>query len=225
MSNQVLEVMVNFFLFTAAEFKRNTDTVTEADILAYLLSPDSNNDHVASILQRYNEIAPSLRPLSVIPHEQRIETRIVFPFRAAIGSYLLGNHAAAIAMCGSVCESLTCLLYHFTVYHTTSCPPSKTKAEAFERLNQKDRINVLRILDRINDNQRNILIRVTKKRNAYLHTFSNAPADEHEDAMNCIQDTSKAFFTIFECQFEKGAVRFRPGVLEFLQQSKASKKA
>ncbi len=225
MSNQALDVMLNFFLFTAAEFPRNTDTITEADILTYLLASDNNNDHITSILSRYHEVAPFLRPLSVIPHEHRIESRIVSPFRAAIGSYLLGNHAAAIAMCGSVCESFTCLLYHLTVHHATGCLPSKTKADAFERLNQRDRIEVLLLLGRIDDNQRNILIRVIGKRNAYLHTFSNVPADEHGDAMNCIKDTSKALLTIFECQFEKGAVRFRPGVLEFLQQSKASKKA
>ncbi|MBI2536544.1 MAG: hypothetical protein HYW06_06195 [Gemmatimonadetes bacterium] len=71
--------------------------VTADTVLAFACPPGTPSD-VQSVTARYREISNEAVRLFIVPAEQRLIERLVWPLRSAKAAYMLGNYLATIAL-------------------------------------------------------------------------------------------------------------------------------
>jgi hypothetical protein len=136
------------------------------------------------IVDRYKKITSDVQhhKLAILLAERNIRTKISLSMKAAVGCYVAANYLGTVAICGMICEMLAILEYELA---DNKPKPNEEKlfGSSFEKLRQGRRIDVLRGLNVIDDEQ-DTLFRVPMSiRNRYLHRFSQSHEPIAEEAL------------------------------------------
>lgn len=192
------------------------------DILEFLCTPGVPSD-VASLAARYQEISQEPVRLSVVPRDQRILEKLVWPLRHAKASYIVGNFLSTIALSGTVAEMLALFLFELSVVERVELKDGKgavISAEAFEKLGQSERVRTLAKNGRIDDPLKRQLDRIRAIRKKYLHFWSKDHDELPKDSLLIFQDTVAATVKAFGFGIANGAITLKPSVLEYLKRGR-----
>ncbi len=199
----------------------SSDATPESEaILNYLCQPGIASDADA-IANRYREISTETARVFVAPAEPNYLNRLVWPLRAAKGSYALGNYLATIALCGTVMEMiaiLSCALFvvQGREHHWTEERQKRLFGRTFERMGQDERVRVLQGLDVITDEIAALFTFVREKRRLHLHLF-NSPPNVAADARACYLKSVDAMVAILGPGVANGAAVFNHKLVEYLK--------
>lgn len=121
---------------------------TPEAVLGFICPPETSSD-VAALVRRYKEIASEPVALAVVPAEQRILDKLVWPLRHAKASYMVGNYLAVIALAGMVAEMVALLRWEVAEISLNGRPITAQDEKAlfgttFERLGQERRLQCCR---------------------------------------------------------------------------------
>ncbi len=163
------------------------DEPTLESIVGFLCTPGTDLS-VTAFAQRYRDITGSMKTLAVVPHEQRLLEKLVWPLRHAKASYMTGNYLGAIALCGMVAEMVAILLFQLSEVRIGGRVMSN-KDEAnvfgreFERLGQERRASVLVAFGMVDESTFRNFEDVRGIRNNYLHWWSRDHNAIEKDAI------------------------------------------
>jgi hypothetical protein len=168
---------------------QKSEEVTMEDILGYLCS-ETTIPEIDNFKKSYKHISEHKNKLFIVPNENKILNKLIFPLKHAIGSYMIGNYLGTIAICGIVCE-MTIIFHYETLKIKINKQDSeeavkKLYGQSFEKLSQDRRVKFLQVMGFLRDELVEQFDIVRKCRNAYLHSLSK----EHE---NIAPDAKKAF--------------------------------
>ncbi len=184
----------------------NTSEVSATALLSDL-TRNHTADPVLAITDRYNEISKFDRLLQIVPVDNLILSKIVWPLRSAKQAYMLGDNLGCIALCGCIGEMVASLTFQFIGLRLgqipmTSALERQLLGAPFEKLNQSRRVEVLRALGAWTDDQAKKAGELAKIRNKHLHRLS---ADVNYMEREAMQVYSLAI------ELAAGAVAFRIG--------------
>lgn len=77
--------------------------ISSAESVLAFMCPTGTSSAVSTLVQRYRNLVRA-RSLSVVPAEQRILDKLVWPLRHTKASYMVANYLAVIALTGMVAE-------------------------------------------------------------------------------------------------------------------------
>jgi hypothetical protein len=196
---------------------------TAEQVLHYLLAPGLDRD-CNSFVTRYREIddVPTV-PLFVVPDEENILQKLVWPLRHAKGSYALGNYLGCIALCGMVGEMVTILLWDISKVSLQGKAMDKATQEAlfgrsFEKLEQRRRLQALLVLGLIGAEDTASFERLRQIRNRYLHLFSQGHAELATDARRAFEAALKLVALVLGQSFKDGTFILPPDLAAYLSE-------
>jgi len=163
------------------------------DLLRILCTPELEHD-INSCLKRWKEISKETNRLLVVPYEQKFLERLIWPLRHAKSSYMVGNYLGTIALCGVVAEMLAILLYDIAVVSLRGKQISTKEqrmlfGDNFEKLGQKRRAKVLRVIGQIDDEVKGLFDKVRATRKKYLHLYTQQHEKLAIDAVATFDNT------------------------------------
>lgn len=162
---------------------------------------------VGEIAERWRHVAPDGETLGIVPAEQGIMSRIVWPLRSAVLAFGLGDNTAAVAMCGIAAEMITMLWW------LVDNPDEDGEAAPWfaRRIDKMESSGVDEAL--VDD-----LRRLKDWRRRMLHDWS--PSITEEEAAECCRAAIRvAHQTVGPSGFSNGAVLFPQGLLEHLRRT------
>lgn len=194
--DELVDGWVNPLLFLSLDplFQKAAGKTDEVDARALLsdLTRNLGSDWAAEITERHKEIARFDRLFPVVPVDDVILNRIVWPLRAAKQGYLLGDDLACIALSGCVGEMVACLTFEFLGLRIGQAKLTpRLQAElfggTFEKLSQSRRGKVLHALGAWIDDQAETARALTEIRNKYLHRLSADVTDIRQKALKAYE--------------------------------------
>jgi hypothetical protein len=100
MKERAVRAQINPLQFLEVDESRGFDL---DGVLRFLCSTDLPRD-TESFAVRYKEISDEEGQLFVVPAEQRILDKLIWPLRHAKAAYMTGNYLGTISLCGFVAE-------------------------------------------------------------------------------------------------------------------------
>lgn len=180
------------------------------------------------VLRRYVELSPIDNYHPIIPHTERLITRLFSPLKSAKRCYCLGEYLATIELAAHVAEMLATLLWEMTPvnYNGKVVDRSFEKdalGDEFERLGQYRRINALRAFNLIDQLQFDAFncLRTTRKK--YFHLWSGDFSRIKEDACASyfkIMDLIKGILRIGLSTQHSGTVSMNTLLLKYMQDNR-----
>jgi hypothetical protein len=151
------------------------------------LCPDAPEQPVTAIKERYQELFSPDLDLLVVPANNRILDKIVWPLKSAKRAYCLADFHGCIATAGYVAEMGVVFLYDLGKdtweFGRLSRKQKKLLQDrTFERAGQVDRIKILRRLRAIPQQFAEDAYIVSRLRNEYLHSLTKEHTDIRGDA-------------------------------------------
>jgi len=175
------------------------------------------------ILERYVEASIPELHVPVAPYTKKISERLLKPLRGAKKNYCLGDYSATIALCGTVAEMLTILLWKINEFRVMGSQidvngEKKLFGRELEKLGQCRRLEVLETLGFITRSQFQDFDNIRKSRRPYLHLWNADLNNEKQDSL----DTFKTAFRLFKDitgigLADAGTVKVDPKMLKLLQ--------
>lgn len=169
--------------------------------------PEGPPPDVGEIAERWRHVVPDGEMLAVVPAEQGIVSRIVWPLRSAVVAFGLGDNTAAVAMCGMAAEMTTMLWW------LVDNPGKDGKgAPSFARRIDKMEscgvdASLVRDLRQLKDWRRRM-----------LHYWS--PSITEEEAAECCRTAIRvAHEAVGPSGFSNGTVLFPQGLLDHLRRT------
>lgn len=147
---------------------------------AALLSDLTRNrasDPVAEITSRHKEISRFDHLLHIVPADDLILRKIVWPLRSAKQAYMLGDGLGCIALSGCIGEMVASLTFEFIELRLGQTPVTLNSEKrlfggTFEGLSQSRRVDILHALGAWTDDQVKKAGELAKIRNKHLHRLS-----------------------------------------------------
>lgn len=169
-----------------------------------------------SFINRYHEIKENI---FAVPAEDNIMNKIVWPLKNAKACFMLGNYLGTIALCGMVAEMMTVLMFEIFDYSKNGEVKIAVKSlfdTKFEKLGQEKRIRVLLTYGVIEESVKDKFENIRKKRNRYLHLFSEDHTKISLDAKEVYKDITFVVKQLFCNKIENGKIILHPNVIKFL---------
>jgi hypothetical protein len=134
-----------------------------------LITPGTNYD-IKTIVQRYKKISEGEPGIFVVPAEENILNKIIWPLKQAKVNYIIGNYVGVISLCGIVAEMIAMMTYEIS---DESCKlKSKCGCIDFERCGQEQRVKILKECGMIDDIKKGYYDLIRDKRKKYIHYWS-----------------------------------------------------
>jgi len=180
-NGELVEAWVNPLLFISLDplLQKATGKTGQVDATALLSDLTRNRavGPVSEISGRYNEISKFDHLLPIVPADDLILTKIVWPLRSAKQAYVLGDNLGCIALSGFTGEMVASLTFQFLGLRLGQTPMTPKLEEqlfggTFERLSQSRRVDILHALGAWTDDQMKKAGELAKIRNKYLHRLS-----------------------------------------------------
>lgn len=174
------------------------------------------------ILKRYTEITVKDSHTSIVPHSEKIAQKLLEPLKSAKRSYCFGDYLATIALCGMTAEMLTVLIWEINDIKLRGKKLSKKQekqlfGEKFIKLIQYRRLEVLKTLRLISNDQFEIFDDIRDKRNKYLHSWTINTKGQQNDALDMFKGVSNLFMKITDIGIgDPGKVKVDQRVLDYL---------
>ena len=151
------------------------------------LCQDSSADVLEKIKERYLRLSTSDLDIFVVPAENVILNKIVWPLKSAKQAFCLADFIGCIALCGMVCEMVMVFIYDLVatqsnLNHLAHKDQQLFVDRKYERRGQEERIKKLRKLGFIPDSMSKDAHTVRKIRREYLHFLNKDFAKLEEDA-------------------------------------------
>lgn len=220
-NDKTLIVNVNPLSFTKKihPYQKN-ESITEKDIVEYVcghtMIPEPQN-----MIKHYEELQEKISQIFAIPAEYQLNTKLVQPLKQAIGSFILGNYLATIAMTGFVSEMLTNFIYETSNIQINEKPISlvekKLFGRTFEKQGQERRLAILKGFSVIDDDIFQNFENIRKIRARYLHGFSLKHEQIAPDAKQILQNCLDLFISIVGQQINDGKVYYSPNMVRYLE--------
>ncbi len=210
--------------FKVFEDEYQNGMVSIDTILGFLCWPYSGHS-INDVKKRYDLIDKQTNKLYLVPAENNILSKIVWPLRQSKACYVLSNYIGTISICGFIAEMLIILLFNVSVIKvnnkriSTEEEQTKLFGDTFEQLGQSRRINVLFSLGIISEKLRGIFIEVAKTRNKYIHFFSNEHVDIEKDAKRIFKKTEELVAEIIGQKTMDGYFVFTLPMLKYLERN------
>jgi hypothetical protein len=219
----VFQAFINPLGFPEIDLDSSKSATPSAEqLLDYLLCPqlDRGRD---TLVERYREINDVSASLPIVPAEENILQKLIWPLRNAKSSYMLGNYLGCIALCGMVGEMVAILLWDISKLALQGKLLEKTMQEAllgssFEKLGQERRTQVLRVLGLIGDEDVSAFDGLRLIRRRYLHFFSQPHRDVTTDAKEAFKSAVKVVTTVLGLSLGSDGVSIRPDLMGYLKE-------
>jgi hypothetical protein len=195
---------------------------TPESTLSFLCTPGLRSD-VDGIVDRYREMGQVPVQLAVVPAEQRLLDKLIWPLRHARGSYCVGNFLGVIALCGSVAEMLAILVWDLSEPTLNGRRMTKADEKAllggggFERLGQERRVEVLTAYGLIPPEAKTDFSTVREVRRRYLHLWSQDHEALPADAIRVFQATVRLVAVVLGQEFQQGKIVLSPRLAKYLE--------
>ncbi|MFA5784243.1 MAG: hypothetical protein WC962_05135 [Phycisphaerae bacterium] len=199
------------------------------NILEILCTPSLEHD-ITSVINRGKKISKNSLSLSLVPNEKKFLERLIWPLRHAKAGYMLGNYLGTIALCGFVAEMLAILLYDIANVSLNGQDFSAEKEKMllgskYEKLGQARRVAVLRAIDQIDEEVKNLFNEIKNIRNKYLHLYSSSYEKIESDTVAIFQKTVNLIVKAIGLKIYSGRVSMRPDLIEYMRKIGLFKKA
>lgn len=190
-------------------------------VLGYLCPPGTPSD-VGALVGRYKEIATEPVALAVVPAEQRILDKLVWPLRHAKASYMVGNYLAVIALAGMVAEMVALLRWEVAEVSLNGRPiePADERSlfgASFERLGQERRLQVLVAYGLIDASTKDRFDAIKETRRGYLHLWSQDHDALPKDAIKSYHAAVALVATTIGQDFSDGKIVINQALVKYLE--------
>jgi hypothetical protein len=219
------DAFINPLAFTHVDPERIPNSglaLTPESALSFLCTPGMRSD-VVGIVERYREMGPVPVQLAVVPAEQRLLDKLIWPLRHARASYCVGNFLGVIALCGTVAEMLAILVWDLSEPTLNGRRMTKADEKAllggggFERLGQERRVEVLSAYGLISLEAKTEFSAVREIRRRYLHLWSQDHDVLPADAIRTFQATVRLMALVLGQEFQHGKVVLSPRLVKYLE--------
>jgi len=197
------------------------DQPTPQTILGFICLPGTSAD-VGTLVGRYKEISSEPVALAVVPAEQRILDKLVWPLRHAKASYMVGNYFAVIALAGMVAEMVALLRWEVSEISLNGRPMTADAEKAlfgttFERLGQERRLQVLSAYGLIDAAARGRFDIIKETRRGYLHLWSQDHDSLPGDAIKSYHAAVALVATTIGQEFREGKIVINQPLVKYLE--------
>jgi hypothetical protein len=173
-------------------------------------------------VQRYKEISSEPVVLAIVPAEQRILDKLVWPLRHAKASYMVGNYLAVIALAGMVAEMVALLRWEVAEISLHGRPMTGDDEKAlfgttFERLEQERRLHVLAAYGLIDAAAKGRFETIKETRRGYLHLWSQDHDSLPRDAIKSYHAAVALVATTIGQEFRDGKIVINQPLVEYLE--------
>ncbi len=196
--------------------------VSSEVIINYMCPTTSPN--VDNLIERYREISVENPRLNVVPAEDRILEKLVWPLRHAKASYVVGNHLGTISLCGMVAEMVAILYFDISNINIGNEILDEDKQKlmfgrSFEKLGQDRRIKILKVFKIINQEtaERFNTIRMIRKK--YLHLWSQDHERLSTDAIEAFKAAASIVAEIIGQGITKDGFVLNPKIVNYLKKT------
>jgi hypothetical protein len=191
------------------------------NVLEFICPPGTASD-VAALVARYQEIASEPVALAVVPAEQRILDKLVWPLRHAKASYMVGNYLAVIALAGMVAEMVALLRWELAEISLNGRPMTSDDEKAlfgtaFERLGQERRLQVLFAYGLIDAAAKGRFDTIKETRRGYLHLWSQDHESLPKDAIKSYHAAVALVATTIGQDFRDGKIVISQPLVKYLE--------
>jgi hypothetical protein len=194
---------------------------TAETVLEYLCPPGTSSE-VGALVGRYKEIATEPVALAVVPAEQRILDKLVWPLRHAKASYMVGNYLAVIALAGMVAEMVALLRWEVAEVSLNgrAMTPEDERSlfgSGFERLGQERRLQVLAAYGLIDAATKGRFDTIKETRRGYLHLWSQDHESLPKDAIKSYHAAVALVATTIGQDFRDGKIVINQAFVKYLE--------
>ena len=111
MPEKLFRGMINPLAFLEVDepWAQGEAIVQPEEILNYMCPTTSSS--IDNLIVRYKEISIENPRLSIVPAEDRILEKLIWPLRHAKASFVIGNYLGTISLCGMVAEMVAILYF------------------------------------------------------------------------------------------------------------------
>ena len=206
----LMKVWLRPLVFPEVEFLGQTGPDPES-LLKFLCTPGTQSD-TSSLTQSYRQISGS-DELVIVPAENRILHKLVWPLRYAKSSYIVGNYLGTVSLCGLVAEMVAILRY------TIADEAIKTISDhEYQKCGQKCRILLLKRLNLIDADTKTLFDAIREMRRKFLHNLFVDDESLKNDALLCYKNASKLLiFLLSPMHIQDGRALFNPELIEYLR--------
>ena len=208
-------VQVNLNTFLIFEWDRRYCALDESENptiegLLKFLCPVGTPSDMAAFKNRYLEVSEKDRDLLVYPDEPYLKENVFGPLRQAKTSYVLGNYAGSITLCGIVAEKVALLI------HASRLSPSRASQKTFERLGQSGRVEKLLQAGHIDKQQKKDFDDIKKSRDAILHRWNTPEATAAKRAARAYASATRIVLRLMDIRYSNGAITLDSKLTEYL---------
>ena len=194
---------------------------TPQTVLGFICPPGTSAD-VGTLVGRYKEISSEPVALAVVPAEQRILDKLVWPLRHAKALYMVGNYLAVIALAGMVAEMVALLRWEVSEISLNGRPMTADAEKAlcgttFERLGQERRLQVLWAYGLIDAAARGRFDTIKETRRGYLHLWSQDHDSLPRDAIKSYHAAVALVATTIGQEFREGKIVINQPLVTYLE--------
>jgi len=222
-----LGIWVNPLRFFSLEGESFNSDNAEIDCLKLLndLRNSDDDKSLDKIYERYKTLTKYDSNLFLVPVNEVILKKLVWPLRSAKQAFCLGNYLGCIALCGTVAEMITIFL--FEIASTTingekldDDAQKKLFGNTFEQLGQERRIQVLEVYGILKKELANEARQIKSIRNTYLHILSKEFSNLEKDAVKVYRSASILVGEIVTLKTGKdGTITVPSHLVNFLKKS------
>ena len=219
-SLELMPIILNPLVWFPGEAQRfpGIEEASAESFLAY--AGRGQQIEVTKLIERYRATSAADSGLVALPASESIMRQILLPLHSAKISLLLQHYTSCIAMCGMVAEMLALLRFNAAkvTHQGQAMTESVQKAffgSTFAKLGQDRRVQVLRSIPVITDEQEQDFDSIRLIRRRHLHFFHSDVPNDEGDAVQCYTIACKLVKSIFAIEVVDGALRFNLAVLEW----------
>ncbi len=199
-------------------------TEVSSDVILNYMCPTTSPD-LDNLIKRYKEISVENPRLNIVPAEDRILEKLVWPLKHAKASYVVGNHLGTISLCGMVAEMVAILYFDISNIMIGKKKLDEEKQKlmfgcSFEKLGQDKRIKILKVYKIINQETANNFDTIRIKRKKYLHLWSQDHEGLSTDAIKVFKATASIVAEIIGQGITKsGCFKLNPKIVNYLKKT------
>lgn len=196
-SRTPIDIWVNplrFFSLEGQPFNADNAEIDYQKLINDLRGADDDKT-IGKVRERYKLLTNYDSNLFIVPVNNVILEKLVWPLRSAKQAFCLGNYLGCIALCGTVAEMITIFLFeiaNITINGVKLDDSAQRKlfGNTFEKLGQERRLEILEIYGILNKKLVQEASQIRGIRKTYLHILSKEFANLEKDAENVYKSAS-----------------------------------
>ena len=197
-------------------------TAQPEEILNYMC-PTTSSD-AENLTVRYKEISIENPRLNIVPAEDRILEKLIWPLRHAKASFVIGNNLGTISLCGMVAEMVAILYFDISDVKMGDKEFNEEIQKlmfgcSFEKLGQDRRVKTLKAFEIINQQTAERFDKIRMIRKRYLHLWSQDHDRLSTDAIESFKAAASIVAEIIGQDFEDGKIKLNPKIVSYLERT------